>query len=178
MLSMSHSNYHQTLKQLWQKSVDRCVKGDHAKENWFDTSEKEFLASIGCTVQEIFDFADDFTRHGEPDETTFLLLANLRRHYFLNQQNGVPSTHVVEMADLPPKDEAVDGVRWLPRLIRKAHAKLRGEMNPDLMYGCGGDRGFFRDHNIHVAEFLQVVLEHEHDDRAVIDWVLARKKNV
>ena len=78
------------------------------------------------------------------------------------------------MDALPPKKEAVDGIEWLPRLIVKARAKLRGEMPAELMYGCGGDRPFLQEMNVELAEFLQVVWLFGDDDRAIIDYVKAR----
>jgi hypothetical protein len=42
------------------------------------------------------------------------------------------------------------------------------------MYCCGGDRRFFKAHNILPAEFLSAVWRHEGDDRAVIEWVKRR----
>ncbi len=44
------------------------------------------------------------------------------------------------------------------------------------MYGCGGDRRFFKQHDIHPAEFLRVVWANENNDAATIDWVEARSK--
>ena len=65
----------------------------------------------------------------------------------------------------------MDGIAWLPRLIVKARAKLRGEMPPELMYGCGGDRPFLRGVNIHLADFLRVVWAAGEDDRRVVEHV-------
>jgi hypothetical protein len=58
----------------------------------------------------------------------------------------------------------------------KARAKLRGELPTSLMYGCGGDRRFFKQHDIHPAEFLQVVWHCGDNDKAIIDWVEKRGK--
>ncbi len=82
------------------------------------------------------------------------------------------------MAALPPKDEQVDGIGWLPRILPKAEAKLRGEMPPDLMYGCGGDRKFFRTNSINPAELLRQVWQAKGDKQAVIDWVKKTRKVV
>ena len=30
-------------------------------------------------------------------------------------------------------------------------------MDPDIMFGCGGDRAFLSEHNIHPADFLREV---------------------
>jgi len=89
---------------------------------------------------------------------------------------GRPGTKVVDTGDLPPKKDKVRRIVWLPRLIEKARAKLRGEMSDDLMYCCGGDRHFFRDHDIHPAEFLAFVAGHFDQDEAIIDFVQRRSK--
>ena len=75
------------------------------------------------------------------------------------------------MAALPSKDAEVAGIGWLPRLIPKAEAKLRGEMPDDLMYGCGGDRKFFRTNGIDPAALLREVWQAKGDHNAVVQWV-------
>jgi hypothetical protein len=68
----------------------------------------------------------------------------------------------------------VRGIAWLPRLLPKARAKLRGELPESLMYSCGGDRGFFKEHDIQPGEFLNLVWRHETDDAAIVEWVVGR----
>ena len=72
--------------------------------------------------------------------------------------------------------EAVRGIEWLPRLILKAKAKLRGELPPSLMYCCGGDRAFFQKHDVLPAEFLAMVWRNEQNDAAIVDWLVARSR--
>ncbi len=100
----------------------------------------------------------------------------VRRSYFVEQQGERLSTAVLDEAKLPAKTAAARGIEWLPRLIPKARAKLRGELPASLMFCCGGDRKIFREaHDIILpAEFLSVVWNHENDDNAIIDWVAAR----
>lgn len=49
-------------------------------------------------------------------------------------------------------------------------------MPPELMYGCGGDRRFLKENNIHPAEFLRLVWSKFDDDQAIADWVAERRK--
>jgi hypothetical protein len=98
-------------------------------------------------------------------------VAGVRRAYFIEVQKRVPSTHVVSVADLPPKTAEVAGIAWLPRILAKARAKLRGEMDPQIMYGCGGDRAFLKRVDVHPAEFLRKVWEAGENDQKVIDWI-------
>jgi hypothetical protein len=58
----------------------------------------------------------------------------------------------------------------------KARAKLRGELPASLMYCCGGDRRFFKTHNILPAEFLSLVWRHLNDDNAIVEWVVRRSQ--
>jgi hypothetical protein len=99
----------------------------------------------------------------------------VRRAYFMIEQNGVASKTVISMDDLPAKRDEVDGIAWLPRLIDKARAKLRGEMPADLMYGCGGDRPFLREMNMELSEFLLLVWQCGDDNRKIIDYVKKRR---
>jgi hypothetical protein len=80
------------------------------------------------------------------------------------------------MDDLPSKDATVEGIGWLPRLIPKAEAKLRGEMPTDLMFGCGGDRKFFRAHQIDPADFLRKIWSANGDPTEIIEWIKAKSK--
>jgi hypothetical protein len=137
----------------------------------FSAADVSFLATIGCTAQELFDFVDDEMRYGEPDAATALAVATIRRDYFLNVMQGRPSGHVASMDDLPAKTAEADGLAWLPRLIAKARLKLRGEMPADLMYGCGGDRAFLKKVRMDQPGFLKLVWESGEDDRRIIDAV-------
>jgi hypothetical protein len=171
-----HYDFHQPLKAIWEKAVRLYAEGRRGSGDYFTTRELAFLKSIGHTAQEVYDFAEDFNASGEPDFEAFLLVAALRRHYHIHVMNRRRSRTVVDTGDLPAKTAAVRGIEWLPRIIPKARAKLRGEMSDDLMYGCGGDRKFLRTHDIHLAEFLQFVMLNFDDDEAIIDFVAGRSK--
>ena len=155
----------------------RCAKlhraGDTRGQQWFTDADKAFLTSIGYTTQEFFDFVDDHCRYGAegPTPETSLLVAAVRRDYFTVILGGKWTGKTVQPSELPPKSAAVDGIPWLPRLIVKARAKLRGEMDPDTMFGCGGDRAFFAEHQLHAADFLRVTWAAGDDDQKIIDWV-------
>lgn len=175
-VTMSDYTYQQDLRRIWERAEKLYRDGRRDALDYFEGEDLAFVERIGATPQEIFDFAEDYVTSGEPDFLTFALLADIRRGYFLIHQKGKRGTHVVQDTDLPPKDAAVEGIAWLPRIIVKAKAKLKGEMNPNLMYGCGGDRRFFKEHNLHPAEFLRLVADHLDDDRPIIDYVLAKSR--
>ncbi|MEZ5276149.1 MAG: DUF5069 domain-containing protein [Opitutaceae bacterium] len=173
---MSHYTYTSTLKCLYDRAKQLYREGNRDPSTYFTGKEKAFLDSIGAKVQEVYDFVDDAIRYGEPDYETFILIASVRRDYFLYVQKGVPGDRVEEEAGLPEKTAEVRGIRWLPRLIPKARARLRGELPDSLMYGCGGDREFFRVHDIHPADFLRAVWAYETDDEKLVDWVQKNSK--
>lgn len=139
-------------------------------------SEIRLLESIGMSSQEFYDFIDDFFRYGEPDFAYMALIQDVRKNYFLDVQKRKISTHVISMEKLPSKEDKVKGIPWLPRIIQKAYAKLKGEMPNELMYGCAGDRRFFRENNIHPAEFLLQAWKHENNPLDLINWVITRRR--
>ncbi len=169
---MKNSTWHTTFRSLFDHCVQRHRAGKQDFTTWFNATDKAFLASIGCREQEFFDFVDDHCRYGEePSFETALLVAAVRRDYFLKVQKGKPSDKIVPPSALPAKTAAVDGIVWLPRLIAKARAKLRGEMDSDTMYGCGGDRAFFAQHDVHPADLLRAVWGAKEDDTKIIAYV-------
>ncbi|MCC6352437.1 MAG: DUF5069 domain-containing protein [Verrucomicrobiae bacterium] len=171
---MRHYNYQQQLFDAWETAVKAYRSGKRQSSAFFSGAQQKFIASIGATPQEFYDYAEDFVDGGEPDFTTVAQVMDIRRYYFLKVQGGRRSALTLDPATLPAKTAAIAGIPWLPRIIPKAKAKLRGELSPDIMYGCGGDRGFLRQHDIHPAEFLRVVMDHENDDDAIVAWVKAR----
>ena len=165
--------YHE-LKALFVLSLERYRAGERDPARFFTTGQQAYLAAIGQTPQEIYDFADDHARgDGDPDWETFLLISAARRDYFLTVQHGQPSGHTMDSAYLPAKDARLGDIPWLPRLIQKAEAKLRGELPADVMFGCGGDRNFFREHRLHPADFLRHVWAAEGDEKKVLAYVRA-----
>ncbi len=173
---MKHYNYQATLHQVWSKAVDQYKAGQRGSDTYFTEQEAAWLADNGITPQELYDFAEDFVSGGEPDFATFAMITDVRRSYFLDKLGGKKSDKTVDPSTYPAKSDEIDGIRWLPRIIAKAKAKLHGELDPNTMYSCGGDRKFCQTHDIHPAEFLRKVAEHEDNDQAVIDWVKARSK--
>ena len=166
---METDDWQAGFRDVWNRGMAAWKTGRRSPKTMFDEEDAAFLASIGCTRQELFDFVDDCQAYGEPDSQTVLAVQAIRRDYFLKVMNGRPSGRVASMDDLPAKTDSVDGIEWLPRIIEKARLKLRGEMPPDLMYGCGGDRPFLRRMKTTLPEFLRLVWEGGDDDRRIID---------
>ncbi len=160
---------------VWDRGVAAWQAGRQSAPTMFEPEDAAFLSTIGCSTQELFDFVDDSLRYGDFGFDTVVEVTAIRREYFLNVLGGKPTGRVVQMSELPAKADKVDGIAWLPRLIVKARLKLRGEMNPDLMYGCAGDRPFLREHGMTLPQFLQLVRDKGDDDRAIVDAVKAAR---
>jgi hypothetical protein len=158
-------------RQLWNRAVHAWHDGRRSPDTLLNPPDTALLQSLGCSPQELFDFVDDHLTYAEPDFDTVLATTAIRRDYFLNVQQGRPTDRVGSSDSLPPKDAEAAGIPWLPRILAKARLKLRGEMPPDLMYGCGGDRAFLAEVNLTLPAFLQMVRDHEHDDQPVIEAI-------
>ena len=158
-------------RNVWDRAVAAWKAGRNSPQTMFTPDDVAFLATIGCTAQELFDFVDDSLGYDDLDFETALAVTEIRRSYFLDVMHGKPTGRVVPMSDLPAKSAEVDGIAWLPRVIEKARIKLRGDLNPDLMYGCAGDRPFLREHGMTLPQFLQLVWDKGDDDRAIVDAV-------
>jgi len=171
---MSNYDWSKAFEGIWKKAVERYQGGKRGSGNFFEKEELAFLDSIGMTAQELYDFAEDYMNDRDPDFATCLLITAARRDYFLTMQKGKQSGKTVPMSSLPAKTDKLDGIEWLPRVIEKAKIKLRGEMEPDLMYDCGGDRRFFREYQIHPADFLRVVWAAKDDTAHIINYVKTR----
>jgi hypothetical protein len=156
---------------------DRCVaqhrSGDESWENYFTADDVAFLRSIGCKPRELFDYVEDHVNYGQPDPGTILDIAGVRRDYLLEIQGGQISSHEIKPSELPAKTDALGGLPWLPRLIAKAEGKLRGELDPDIMYGCPGDQAFFEQHGLDAVEFLRFVWDSNGDRDAIVEHVVS-----
>lgn len=160
----------QLFDRLYVTALDRYAAGVREPAAIFSENEHAEAATIGARAIEFFDFAED-ARH--LDRGTALLIAAVRRDFFLNVQHGKLSPHRLREAELPLRKDQADGIPWLPRVIRKAEARLRGELPDDLMYGCGGDRKFFEEHRMHPADFLRFVWAANGDEAKIIAYVKA-----
>lgn len=161
---------------------DRCLEqynaGNTDFNSYYTESDLEFLKSIGYKPRELFDFIEDLGDAGDPSRSTALLVASVRRDYFYVVQGGQHSSHEISKSDLPTFGDLLGGISYLPRILKKARAKLAGELDPDMMYGCGGDRNFLKKHgDIHLADFLRNIWACDGDDAKVISYVQSRINN-
>lgn len=147
-------------------------------DHFFLPDEIELLASIGYTAHEMFDYVEDYALHGDPSPSTVLLIAAARRAFFLTVQRGIAgSAALLREIDLPRETEEFQDIAYLPRIIRKAEAKLYGTLPQRVMYYCQKDRAFLRSHGgIHPADFLYMVWAAHGDKQKVVSHVLRTMK--
>lgn len=173
---MSHYTFSDQFRVIYNKAVDLYANGQRGAESFFTEAETAFLAANGITAQHLYDYAEDATNYGDPTYDRALGIELVRRDYFLNVQKGQASNVIADDDTWPSKSEEINGIAWLPRILPKARAKLRGELPASMMYSCGGDRRFFTTNDIEPSEFLSLIWRHFDDDQAIIDWVVARSK--
>ena len=171
---MNHYDFSTGFHAVYERAKIRFARGDATPATLLSSDDTAFLTANGINVQHLYDYVDDLAGYGEPSYDQAHAIELVRRDYFHNAQNSRPSKATLDPETLPAKSDAVREISWLPRLLPKALAKLRGELPPALMYGCGGDRAFFKQHQILPHEFLNLVWRFESDPNAVIDWVARR----
>lgn len=172
--AMTHYTFPEKLHTIYNKALSLYKSGQRDPGTFFTTKDLDFLSANGLTAQSIFDYVEDEINYGEPGWHNAFAIEMIRRDYFLNHQSGQRSQIRLDIATMPAKTDQVRGIAWLPRLIVKSKAKLRGELPDNLMFGCGGDRQFFQQRDILPAEFLSAVWRNEHNDEAIINWVEQR----
>lgn len=169
-----------TTMQTWNDQFlnlfDQCVAlyraGNHDYHTYYDAAAAELLNEIGYGPREFFDFIEDFCEFGTPSPSSALLIAAVRRDFFHEIMKKTDGSRSVKSGDIPSRGEALAGIPYLPRILAKARAKLRGDLDPDMMFGCGGDRGFLqRAGNIHPADFLRHVWASNGDDAKIVSWL-------
>lgn len=173
---MKHYDFPVRFRALYDRAVALYAEGRRGAETFFDAEQSAWLAANGIAAQHLYDYAEDHVAQGEPGFEHALAIETIRRDYFLNAQGGKASGVVADPAGWPGKDSSVEGIAWLPRILPKVRAKLRGELPASMMYGCGGDRRFFKTNDILPAEFLALAWRHENDDAAIIAWVVRRAR--
>lgn len=172
---MKHYEFTAKFHALYNQAVARYAAGHRGAESMFSAEETAFLRKNGMNAQHLYDYAEDHNNYnGEPGADHALAIELIRRDYFINVQGSRPSATTLNESSLPGKTDAARGIEWLPRIIPKTRAKLRGELPASLMYCCGGDRKFFKQHDILPSEFLALVWRNESNDAAIIDWVVKR----
>ncbi|MCA9473239.1 MAG: DUF5069 domain-containing protein [Nitrospirales bacterium] len=156
---------------LTRRGLEQYLAGERKADSFLNQEDVSFLVSIGTSTQEIYDFLEDWYVYGEPSFETALRITEVRAEYFLYEQQGCRSTRVITPEELPVPTAEIGGFPWLPRIMAKAHAKLRGEMSPEIMYSCKEDRAFLRKVGTEPAQFLRVVWSADDDLDSIVEYV-------
>ena len=90
---MKHYDFADKFHVLYDKAVKLYAAGQSDQTKYFTADEKAFLAAYGIGVQAMYDYAEDHNNGGEPGYDRALAIEMVRRDYFLNVQQGKPSTH-------------------------------------------------------------------------------------
>lgn len=165
--------WNDTFLALFDRCAARYQSGDTDFNGYYTAEDLAFLESIGSKKREFFDFVEDFCEAGVPSPSTAMLIAAVRRDYFHVEQNHLPAESALLGRDnAPAKADEMESIAYLPRIIAKARAKLRGTLDPDLMFCCGSDRRFLKEHGgIHPADFLRQVWAAREDDGKILAFV-------
>ena len=172
---MSQYAWDTTFTELFERCLERYRTGDEDFTSYYSEADLAFLDSIGYQPRELFDFVEDHADYGEPSIASAVMTASVRRDYLNVIMKGEKSARELMPDDLPARDAELGGIVWLPRIIAKAEAKLRGELNPDIMFGCGGDRNFLKEHDIAPADFLRAVWAANGDHQKILEYVQSGK---
>jgi len=156
------------LAELHSEACENYRRGERATSRIVSEAGVQALADMGIREQVIFDFVEDFVRYGEPSHEDFLSVVAIRQAHFVETLGGRWPGAVVSESALPLRADEWEGIPWLPRIARKAACFLDGSLSSDVMFGCGGDRRFLKEHDLALAEFLAAVNDAKGDDAAIL----------
>ena len=160
---------------LFREAVERYLLNPQIPaDRFYLPEEQSFLSTIGYQPAEMHGYVREYAEKGAPSLSTALLIAAVRRNYFLNAMRGISgNAKPITSADLPPETDEFQEIAYLPRIIRKAEAKLYGTLAADIMYGDEKDREFLRTHGgFHLADFLQLAAAARSDRQKLVSAVL------
>ena len=159
------------LENIFGQAVEKYLAGNRGAHALFTPEQGTFLASLGSTTQELYDFVEDWCELGEPSFGTVLRITEVRAEYFFLEQYLERTSDVRNPESMPSGSAILGGFLWLPRIIAKARAKLRGELSTDMMFGCQNDRAFLKKVGIDPPQFLRVVWNAGNNDDEILEYV-------
>jgi hypothetical protein len=171
---MEEAGWEQQFRDAYQRARAAYEQGADTPAVCVADTDRKLLAEIGCSPQELFDFVEDDVTVGEPGLEKTLAITRVRWEYLSEVERGKAPERIRRTAEFPSPAETLGGIPWLPRIIAKARAKLRGELPPDLMYSCGGDRRFLREHGLEADAFLRAVWRAGEEDGPILEYVQRR----
>ena len=98
-------NWNDTFESLFERCAADYKAGNFDYNKDYSAEDLALLASVGYKRRELFDFIEDYVDGGVPTPSTALLVAAVRRDYFLVEQGGNASDKEINRDDLPSRDE-------------------------------------------------------------------------
>ncbi len=143
-------------------------------DHFFLPEESALFDSIGYGPIELYPYIKAYATEGYPSPSMALLIASVRRSFFMTAQRSIRGQMPILLeSQLPKEYEALQDIAYMPRIIRKAEAKLHGNLDPNVMYYCAQDRAFLKEYgNIHPADFLYLVWNARGDKQKIISIIL------
>jgi len=171
---MDESSWVEEFRAAYLRTKRAYEEGAGTLPECISESDHRFLGEIGCSPQELFDLVEDDVTVGEPGLERALSITKVRWEYFQQVEGGKAPERIRRMSEFPPPGETLGDIPWLPRIIAKAQGKLKGELPSELMYSCGGDRHFLREHGLEADAFLRAVWKAGDQDNVILDYVRRR----
>lgn len=165
---------------LFREAVERYLLNPQTPaDRFYLPEEQDFLKTFGYQPAEMHGYVREYAEKGAPSPSTALLIAAVRRSYFLNAMRGISgNAKPITAESLPSETEEYQEIAYLPRIIRKAEAKLYGILDSRLMYGDEKDREFLSTHGgFHLADFLQLAAAARSDRQKLVSAVLNAMRN-
>lgn len=175
--SMSEATWQDLFRAVYQRARRAYEGGAGTPEACVTGADLKFLDGIGCSAQELFDLVEDDVTMGEPGPETAMKITAVRREYYLDVEKGRAPERVMQVSEFPSRQATLGGIPWLPRILKKAQGKLRGQLPAELMYCCGGDRQFLKAHGLEPDAFLRAVWRAgggADADAAILEYVQRR----
>ena len=97
-------------KEIYNNVLRKYEAGARGADSLVTSEEGSFLASVGHTKQELYDFVEDRAEVGEPSFKMALRITAVRRDYFLKEQHGRPRCRP-DFDGCHPSDAS--DIRWL-----------------------------------------------------------------
>ena len=90
-------------RELYEAAQQRYRDGRATTTTIFEPDEVYFLATIGCSSRELFDFVEDSINWEDVEYDQVEGVTALRRDHFVNTLRGEPARTQIDPDKIPPK---------------------------------------------------------------------------
>lgn len=174
---MAKEQWNDTYVRLFRETSIRVQSGLSTPAESLLAAEIAFLEQNGISATDFLADVALFCNGGTLSPSTSLLVAAVRRDYFLIMQQGqAASTAPLTEGDLPDPNQDFSGCVCLPRILAKAVAKLHGTLPKGVHFPSKDDLSFLSRYYIHPADFLRTVWATRADSESTLEALLLSKK--